>query len=82
MHDHDFFTLLQLGPDRVDIMADSAGVAELADARDSKSRGPQGPCGFDSHPRHQAAPTENLAARAGSSDMARSADGMGERPGQ
>src|SRR2546426_8787359 len=30
-----------------------AGVAELADARDSKSRGLQGPCGFDSHPRHQ-----------------------------
>ncbi len=34
-------------------VVDGAGVAELADARDSKSRGPQGPCGFDSHPRHQ-----------------------------
>src|SRR2546422_10954330 len=30
-----------------------AGVAELADAMDSKSIGLQGPCGFDSHPRHQ-----------------------------
>ena len=28
-----------------------AGVAELADARDSKSRGAYPPCGFDSHPR-------------------------------
>src|SRR2546430_16529191 len=31
-----------------------AGVAELADAMDSKSIGLQGPCGFDSHPRHHA----------------------------
>src|SRR5437899_12647565 len=30
-----------------------AGVAELADARDSKSRGLQGTCGVDSHPLHQ-----------------------------
>jgi hypothetical protein len=29
-----------------------AGVAKLADARDLKSRAPQGACGFDSHPRH------------------------------
>ena len=34
-----------------------AGVAKQADARDSKSRGPKGPCGFDSHPRHQDSPT-------------------------
>jgi hypothetical protein len=27
-------------------------VAKLADARDLKSRDPQGSCGFDSHPRH------------------------------
>ena len=30
-----------------------AGVAKLADARDSKSRASQGACGFDSHLRHQ-----------------------------
>ncbi len=30
-----------------------AGVAELVDARDSKSRGPQSPCRFDSGLRHQ-----------------------------
>jgi hypothetical protein len=30
-----------------------AGVAELVDARDLKSLGPQGLCGFDSHPPHQ-----------------------------
>ena len=29
-----------------------AGVAELADALDSKSSGPKGPCGFDSLLRH------------------------------
>jgi hypothetical protein len=34
-------------------MAAAAGVAKLADARDLKSRDPQGSCGFDSHPRHQ-----------------------------
>src|SRR5881396_1941710 len=33
-----------------------AGVAKLADARDSKSRGLQGPCGFDPHLRHQRPP--------------------------
>ncbi len=27
-------------------------MAKLADARDSKSRAPEGVCGFDSHPRH------------------------------
>ena len=32
-----------------------AGVAKLADARDSKSRGLQGPCGFDPHLRHHRA---------------------------
>ena len=32
-----------------------AGVAELADARDLKSRVPQGACGFDPRPRHQLA---------------------------
>src|SRR5713226_2044042 len=31
----------------------SAGVAELVDARDLKSLGPQGPCRFDSGPPHQ-----------------------------
>ena len=35
-----------------DIMP-KAGVAELADARDLKSRVPKGACGSDSHPRHQ-----------------------------
>ena len=30
-----------------------AGVAELVDARDLKSLGPQGLCGFDSRPPHQ-----------------------------
>ena len=30
-----------------------AGVAELVDARDLKSLGPQGPCRFDSGPPHQ-----------------------------
>lgn len=30
-----------------------AGVAKLADARDLKSRDPEGSCGFDPHPRHQ-----------------------------
>ena len=30
-----------------------ARVAKLADARDLKSRGPRGPCGFDSRPGHQ-----------------------------
>ena len=30
-----------------------AGVAELADARDLKSRGGKLPCGFDPRPRHQ-----------------------------
>ncbi len=35
------------------ILDSEAGVAELADAADSKSAGPQRPCGFDSHPRHQ-----------------------------
>src|ERR671934_3009905 len=30
-----------------------AEVAELADAPDSKSGGPRGPCGFDPHLRHQ-----------------------------
>ncbi len=29
-----------------------AGMAELADARDLKSRGLRGPCGFKSHSRH------------------------------
>ena len=33
-------------------MLSGAGVAKLADARDSKSRGLQGPCGFDPHLRH------------------------------
>ena len=33
-----------------------AGVAELADALDSKSSGPKGPCGFDSLLRHQFSP--------------------------
>src|SRR6476659_7163587 len=32
-----------------------AGVAKLADARDSKSRGPQGSCRFDPDLRHQGA---------------------------
>jgi hypothetical protein len=31
-----------------------AGVAELVDARDLKSLGPQGLCGFDSRPPHHA----------------------------
>ena len=30
----------------------SAGVTELVDVRDLKSRVPKGACGFDSHPRH------------------------------
>ena len=29
-----------------------AGVAELADAQDLKSCGPEGPCGSDPRPRH------------------------------
>ena len=33
--------------------AQRAGVAELVDARDLKSLGPQGLCGFDSRPPHQ-----------------------------
>ncbi len=34
------------------IMVTDARVAELADARDLKSWGPHGPCGFESHPGH------------------------------
>ena len=30
-----------------------AEVAKLADAQDLKSCGPDGPCGFDPHPRYQ-----------------------------
>jgi hypothetical protein len=39
-------------PPRIIYNYGSAGVAELADARDSKSRGPKGSCGFDSLLRH------------------------------
>ena len=35
-----------------DTYVDQAGVVELADTRDLKSRGPQGSCGFKSRPRH------------------------------
>src|SRR5215218_10040086 len=36
----------------VEVLLTRAEVAELADAPDSKSGGPRGPCGFDSHLRH------------------------------
>ena len=40
---------------RYTLTGEPAGVAKLADARDSKSRGVQAPCGFDSHLRHHEA---------------------------
>ena len=42
-------------PDKIDVVllnASRAGVAKLADARDSKSRSLNGECGFDSLLRH------------------------------
>src|SRR2546428_11988558 len=38
---------------RARVWTSRAGVAELADARDLKSRVPKGACGFDPRPRHQ-----------------------------
>ena len=40
-----------------------AGVAELADARDLKSRAPKGACGFDSRPRHSGLAWRGLRAQ-------------------
>src|ERR1035437_1339522 len=40
-----------------------AGMAELADATDSKSVGAQAPCGFDSHSRHASIVTGIIALR-------------------
>ena len=37
----------------LDLILQKAGVAELADARDSKSRGIHFSCGFDPHLQHQ-----------------------------
>ena len=46
---------------RARVLTGRAGVAELADARDLKSRVPKGACGFDPRPRHQTgAPTVAL----------------------
>ena len=42
--------------DEINYKYSRAGVAELADALDSKSSGPKGPCGFDSLLRHQFSP--------------------------
>ena len=40
----------------LDLILQIAGVAELADARDSKSRGIHFSCGFDPHLQHQLFP--------------------------
>src|SRR5580704_12389711 len=42
----------------------SPGVAELADAADSKSAGDHSPCGFDSLLRDHLCPSENLVPSA------------------
>src|SRR6266542_5088912 len=53
-----------------------AEVAELADAPDSKSGGPRGPCGFDPHLRHSSNPGPGQPRRAkpgGAADVRRMA---------
>ena len=50
-------------PSRLGILPGRAGVAELADARDSKSREAQTSCGFDPHLRHQVSTGFGLSAR-------------------
>src|SRR5215468_10643661 len=48
----EFPSSASIGP-KSNRMIPPAGVAELVDARDLKSRGPKGPCRFDSGLRHQ-----------------------------
>ena len=52
-----------------------AGVAKLADARDLKSRDPQGSCGFDPHPRHSRSTKLTAHQRAGLSSQHRAVIG-------
>ena len=47
---------------RARVLTGRAGVAELADALDLKSRVPKGACGFDPRPRHQKRDTHRGAS--------------------